>query len=166
MPGSSSAPFARQGRLLSRIIKLIRSERNMKPAQVADRMRMPLRTYQDFEAGKREFDFGKIRRFARATRSDPFGILLAMYLRDPSIALVTMDNKMPMAFFVAMRRLRTAVGGAFTSIPAAQVLLATRRVEEDLADYLAKRAASVEDWLEQAFAEFLDDPPDGEPEET
>ncbi|MBI1686795.1 helix-turn-helix domain-containing protein [Caulobacter hibisci] len=155
-----ASPLARQGRLLSRIVKLLREERNLTSRQTAARMKMQLRTYQDFEAGKREFSFTKVRRFARGVGADPFGILLAMYLHDPEAALEVMDNRMPMAFYVGMRRLRKAIGAELATIPPAQVLLAMRRVEEELLAYLARRAAGTEDWLEQAFAEILDDPPD------
>lgn len=160
MRGSPLSPLARQARLLSRVIKLVRAERRLSPREVAVAMGVSLRTYQDFEAGRREFDFSKVRKFARATRVDPFGLLMAIYLRDPSLALLVMDNKMPMAFYVAMRRLRSAVGDEFTSIPAAQVMLAMRPVEDHMLAFVARRRANAEDWLEQAFAEILDDPPE------
>ena len=103
MAASPKTPLARQARLLSKIVKMIRKERNMTGAEIAVAMGVSLRTYQDFEAGRREFDFNKVRLFAKATRSDAVGILLAIHYGWHELAVLLMDNKLASACYILIR---------------------------------------------------------------
>lgn len=160
MVGPSSAPLARQARLLSRTLKLVKKERRMTPDEIAAGMGVAKRTYQDFEAGKGDFDLSKIRRFAKATRADAIGIVLAVMYGDPRIAIVTMRNKLPMTAWVAFREIWRILGDRLHLIPAAQVLLGMRKMGDDLQTYLDRRKDSTEDWLERTLDKLYDEPLD------
>lgn len=158
MLGLPSAPLARQARLLSRTLRAIKKERHMTSIEVALGMGVALRTYQDFEKGKGDFDLWKIRRFAKATRSDAIGIVLAVMYGNPAIALITMRSKLLMTGWIGFRELWRLLGDRMHLIPAAQILLGLRKMGEHLQDYLDRRAASFDSWLETSLNELYDDP--------
>jgi transcriptional regulator with XRE-family HTH domain len=156
------APLARQSRLLSRTLKEIKQERRMTSIEVAARMGIALRTYQDFEKGKGDFDLWKIRRFAKATRSDAIGIVLAVMYGNPKIAIVVMRSKFLMTGWLGFMELWRTLGDRIHLIPAAQVLLGMRKTGEFLQQFLDRRAASFEHWLERSLDELYEDPDDVE----
>jgi transcriptional regulator with XRE-family HTH domain len=164
MSGSPSTPLARQARLLKRILKLVRKERRLSQQEVADSMHMPLRTYQDFEAGGGALDLRKLRLFARATRSDPVALQLALFFKRPEVALYTLDSKLPMTFWIAFFELLTKVGPRLNVVPPGLVLSGMRRMTEEIDDYLIRHAASAESFLEKAWADIYND--DGDDEEA
>jgi|GEM_PF-995626 len=168
MAASPKAPLARQARLLSQIVKAIRKERNMTGAQVAAGMGVSLRTYQDFEAGRRAFDFNKVRLFAKATRSDAVAILLAIYFNWPDLALLLIDNKMATAFFIVMRDLFTEVGPRLSRVPAGLLVTGFRFIRDEVLKLFARQDASAEDYIERAINETYeapDDPGDDAPDD-
>ncbi|ADG11024.1 XRE family transcriptional regulator [Caulobacter segnis] len=164
MLGSPSAPLARQARLLSRTLRAIKKERRMTSIEVALSMGVALRTYQDFEKGKGDFDLWKIRRFAKATRSDAIGIVLAVMYGNPAIALITMRSKLLMTGWIGFRELWRTLGDRLHLIPAAQILLGLRKMGEHLQEYLDRRAASLDSWLETSLDELYEDPGEAEDE--
>jgi transcriptional regulator with XRE-family HTH domain len=162
MLGSPMAPLARQSRLLSRTLKEIKQERRMTSIEVAARMGIALRTYQDFEKGKGDFDLWKIRRFAKATRSDAIGIVLAVMYANPKIAIVVMRSKFLMTGWLGFMELWRTLGDRIHLIPAAQVLLGMRKTGEFLQQFLDRRAASFEHWLESSLDDLYEDPDDSD----
>lgn len=153
MNGSPSRPLARQARHLALIVKTLRKERRMTVAEVAEKMGVAPRTYQDFEAGKGELDLNKIRLFATAARNDAIGNVLALTFEDPELALQTMDNKLLSTFWIAFKEFRQRVGARLRLVPPALLLAAFRRAFEEIEAYLAKRTESTEEWLERAIAD-------------
>jgi len=160
MAASPKAPLARQARLLSQIVKAIRKERHMTGAEVAVGMGVSLRTYQDFEAGRREFDFNKVRLFAKATRSDAVAILLAIYFNWPDLAVLLIDNKMATAFFIVMRDLFTEVGPRLSRVPAGLLVSGFRFIRDEVLKLFARQDASAEDYIERAINETYETPDD------
>jgi transcriptional regulator with XRE-family HTH domain len=163
MAASPKAPLARQARLLSQIVKSIRKERHMTGAEIAAGMGVALRTYQDFEAGRREFDFNKVRLFAKATRSDAVAILLAIYFGWPELPLLLIDNKMATAFFIVMRDLYNDVGPRLSRVPSALLVSGFRFIRDEVLKLFARQDASAEDYIERAINESyeaLPEPPD------
>lgn len=160
MAASPKAPLARQARLLSQIVKAIRKERHMTGAQVAAGMGVSLRTYQDFEAGRRAFDFNKVRLFAKATRSDAVAILLAIYFSWPDLAVLLMDNKMATGFFIVMRDLFQDVGPRLSRVPAGLLVSGFRFIRDEVLKLFARQDASAEDYIERAISETYEAPDD------
>jgi transcriptional regulator with XRE-family HTH domain len=157
MSGTPSTPLARQGQLLKRILKMVRKERRLTQEEVAESMRMPLRTYQEFERGVGALDLRKLRLFARATRSDPVALQLALFFKHPEVALYTLDSKLPMTFWVAFFELLTRVGPRLNIVPPGLVLSGMRRMTEEIDEHLARHAASAESFLEKAWADIYSD---------
>jgi len=153
MDGSPSRPLARQSRQLARIVKTLRKERRMTVAEVAGKMGVAPRTYQDFEAGKGELDLHKIRLFASAARNDAIADILAVTFEDPDLAIQTMDNKLLSTFWIAFKEFRKRVGARLNLVPPALFLAAFRRAFEEVEAYMAKRTESTEEWLEREIAE-------------
>ncbi len=165
MAASPKTPLARQARLLSQVVKMIRKERHMTGAEIASAMGVSLRTFQDFEAGRREFDFNKVRLFAKATRSDAVAILLAIHFSWPELAVLLMANKMATAFFIVMRDLYTEVGPRLSRVPAGLLVSGFRFIRDEVLKLFARQDASAEDYIERAITESYEapaDPPDDE----
>ncbi len=158
MLGSPMAPLARQARLLARTLKAIKKERRMTSIEIALKMGVGLRTYQDFEKGKGDFCLWKIRRFAKATRSDAIGIVLAVMYGNPKIAIVVMRSKFLMTGWLSFVELWRKLGDRIRLIPSTQVLLGMRATGEQLEQFLDRRAASTEAWLETSLDELYEDP--------
>jgi transcriptional regulator with XRE-family HTH domain len=154
MSGKPSTPLARQGMMLKRILKMVRKERRLTQDEVAASMRIPLRTYQEFERGVGALDLRKLRLFARATRSDPVALQLALFFKRPEAALYTLDSKVPMTFWVAFFELQSSVGPRLNLVPPALVLAGMRRMGEEIEEHLALHAASAESYLEKAWADI------------
>jgi transcriptional regulator with XRE-family HTH domain len=165
MLGSPSTPLARQARLLSVTLRMVKKERRMTSFEVALGMGVALRTYQDFEKGKGDLDLSKIRKFAKATRSDAIGIVVAVMYANPRIAVMTMRNKLMMTAFIGFRELWRVLGDRLHTIPASQVLLGVRKMGDELKMFLDRRAASMDNWLEKSLDQLYEDPDDIKDEE-
>lgn len=125
----------------------------MTAVEVATGMGVSLRTYQDFEAGRRAFDFDKVRLFAKATRSDAVAILLSIHFNWPELAVLLMDSKMATAFFIVMRDLFTEVGPRLSRVPASLLVTGFRFIRDEVLKLFARQDASTEDYIERAINE-------------
>lgn len=65
-------------------------------------MSMHPRSYERFENGQGPLDLDQLQLFAEVTDSDPFGILVGMWLDAPAFAVRTADNKPMVAFMLAL----------------------------------------------------------------
>ncbi|MBO9707476.1 MAG: helix-turn-helix transcriptional regulator [Caulobacter sp.] len=165
MVAHPKTPLARQRRLLSKILKLVRQERHMTAAQVAAGMGVSLRTYQDFEAGRRDYDFDKVRRFAKATRSDATSIHLGVQYHWPELPVLMMDNKMATAFFILTRDLHTEIGPRLSRVPPGLLVSGYRQIGDEIRKLFERQDASAEDYIERAIAKTYEDPDDDADEE-
>jgi transcriptional regulator with XRE-family HTH domain len=165
MVANPQTPLARQARLLSKIIKLLRKERHMTAAEVAVGMGVSLRTYQDFEAGRRGYDFDKIRRFAKATRADATSIHLGVQYSWPELPVLMMDNKMATAFYILTRDLHKEVGPRLSRVPPGLLVSGFQQIGDEVRKLFARQDASAEDYIERAIAATYDDPADDPGEE-
>ncbi len=166
MAANPKTPLARQRRLLSQILKLIKEERRMNAVQVAAGMGVSLRTYQDFEKGLRAYDFDKVRRFAKATRSDATSIHLGVQYNWPELPVLMMDNKMATAFFILTRDLHTEIGPRLSRVPPGLLVSGYRQIGEEIRKLFERQDASAEDYIERAIAKTYEDPDDDEGDGT
>lgn len=137
----------------------------MSSIEVALKMGVALRTYQDFEKGKGDFDLSKIRRFAKATRSDAIGIVLAVMYGNPRIAIITMRSKLLMTGWLGFLELWRALGDRLHLLPATQILLGLRKMGDHLREFLDRRAGSLEVWLENSLDDLYEDVEDRDEED-
>ena len=74
-----------QSARLARLLKALRRRRGLTASEVARRMGMKQRTYELFEAGGGALRLERVQKFADATASDPYAILMALALDRKSV---------------------------------------------------------------------------------
>ena len=144
--------------ILSETLRLIRKRRGLRQIDVAETMGLPIRTYQNFEAGRIHLDFEKIKGFAAATESDPHAILAAVMIGSPAYALRSMENKLTSVLMTALKRFDERLGDDIARIEVGRLIKAFRRTFDDLETELAERDAQARDWLDSG------DPPVPKPD--
>lgn len=100
----------RDSQLLSAAVKLVRRSRGLSTRQVAAAMHMSLRTYQRFEAGATRVNLDHIHRFARATSSDPYSLVMSVMIGSSRYARNTADNMLSTVLVVGVQNLEKALG--------------------------------------------------------
>lgn len=148
MPSPPSRSLARQARLLSVIVKAVRFERRLKAADVAERMGIGLRTYEEFEAGRGGLDLEKVRLFGLATNSDAVAITLGLLFGTKETALRGLDNKASTILWIALQEFEGEVGDQVAVIPGSYFLESLRLGFGRLREYLHKRDTTAERWLD------------------
>jgi transcriptional regulator with XRE-family HTH domain len=161
MAATLKTALGRQRRLLHQIIKSVREERHLTKDQVAAAMGVSKRTYHDFEKGAREYDFNKVRLFAKATRSDASAIHLGVQYNWPELPLLLMDNKMATAFYILARDLHGEYGDRLARVPAGLLIAGFRHISEDIKKFFERRAADSEDYMARAIQQSYEDPAGG-----
>lgn len=114
---------------------------------VAEAMGLPRRTYYSFEAGKGPLSLVKIWSFAEVIDCDPMGIVLALVMGEPEVALRFMENKGASIWVGSFKVFNERVGDRMTNIGASTLIEAFKRPFDSLEDYLEKRDQSTERWL-------------------
>jgi len=112
--------FERQ--VLSASLKAIRKRRGLGTDAVALAMGLPSRTYQYFEAGRGGLRLELLRRFALATRSDPWAIMLGVGMRDPHFAVRAMNYKVGSVILILLKGLNTQAGDLLGQLDVATLL--------------------------------------------
>jgi transcriptional regulator with XRE-family HTH domain len=120
----------------------------MRAIDVAREMGLAPRSYQHFEAGRGRLDIVRLERFAEATDSDPYAIVIALALKRPDFALNAMDNKLCVINLFALDDFNSDLGEDIRLIEPQVLGGAFQRVVQDLTDYVRKRDLTVERWLE------------------
>ena len=146
MTASTSKPL-RDGDVLSAALKAIRRLRGMTVAEAAKAMNMAVRTYERFEAGATRLNIDHIHRFAIATNSDPYAILLAVALGSPEMARRCADNKLATILTIALQKYDAAMGERIQRQETRTFIAAV----SDMFDRLAKDGLEQDDaqiWLE------------------
>ncbi|SFI51792.1 helix-turn-helix transcriptional regulator [Caulobacter sp. UNC279MFTsu5.1] len=161
MAAAPKTPLARQAQLLSEIVRMLRKERHMTQEEVAVAMGVSLRTYRDFEKGRRAYDFNKVRLFAKATRSDAAAIHLGVQFNWPELPLLLMDNKMATAFYVLTRDLFAEFGPRLSRVPAATWVAGFRHIAGEIRKLFERQDASVDDYIARAIELSYEDPDGG-----
>lgn len=128
----ASMPARRDSEVLSLAVKLIRRDRKLTAAEVAERMRTPLRTYERFEAGGSRLNVDYIHRFAAATDSDPHAILAAVTIGSPEFALRGADNKLATILAVGLQRFNYILGDRIQTLDARAIINAVCAMYEEL----------------------------------
>jgi transcriptional regulator with XRE-family HTH domain len=162
MSAPSSEEAQGQGLALSVILKALRRRRGLRPAEVALRMGMPLRSYEHFEAGRGRLNLDRIQLFARVTDTDPHAILAALALDAPGFAAACADNKLMTILMMAVEDFHGAAGAEIARLEPSMLIAAFTRAFEELADQARSREAAVEAWLSRRRAgPPLEETPEG-----
>ena len=122
------------GALVSAALRAVRRHRRMTPAEVADRMNMPLRTYQRFEAGEARLNHDHIHRFAAATDSDARAIFFALTIGSPELAWRAADNRLGTVLAIGLQKFDEQLGDAVHDLDTRTLVAAVTRMFDDLAN--------------------------------
>lgn len=133
LPNEEAADHAA---LLSRILKAIRRRRGLRVIDVANRMGLPKRTYESFEDGTGKFSLARLQRFAEATDSDAYAILVSLAFGDPAFALRCADHKLMTATIMSIQDLNREAADHLTTLDARLVM----HIMDRACDILGKEA--------------------------
>lgn len=120
----------------------------MTTTQVAEAMKMALRTYERFEAGDGRLNIDYVHRFAAATNSDPHAIIFAVAVGSPDLARHCADNKMITTLAIGVQRFDRALGARIQTLEARAVIAALSTMFETLQVH-SEAQARASTWLEQ-----------------
>ena len=141
----------RDGELLSAAVKAVRKHRGMTTAEVASAMNMALRTYERFESGATRLNLDHIHRFAAATNSDPYALILSVVIGS---ARRCADNKMATILTVAIQRFDQAIQDRLMDLDARTLITAITGMFDTLLDG-DETSEQAQAWLQTGAAELL-----------
>ena len=153
MPVNTKAKVRRDGDLLSEALKLVRRHRGMTAPQVAASMRMALRTYERFEAGDSRLNVDYIHRFAGATNSDPYAIIMAVTVGSPELARRCADNKLITTLTIGAQRLDHLLGEQMQSLEARAIIVAVCGMFDQLVTHSDEQQIASR-WLKTGEADL------------
>ena len=137
-----------QSQVLTAALRLIRKQRKLRAVDIADRMNMPLRSYEHFESGAGRVNLERLHRFAKATDSDPHALIASLALGSPEFALRCADNKLMTILMVALQDLDRDHGDALSALDARTLISAFTRAFSELGDLAERREQDARAWLE------------------
>ncbi|MGV9006062.1 MAG: helix-turn-helix domain-containing protein [Brevundimonas sp.] len=144
----------RDGELLSAAVKAVRKHRGMTTAEVANAMNMALRTYERFESGATRLNLDHIHRFAAATNSDPYALILSVVIGSPELARRCADNKMATILTVAIQRFDRTIQDRLLDLDARTLISAVTGMFDTLLDG-NETSEQAQEWLQSGAAELL-----------
>lgn len=151
---SARVKVRRDGDLLSEALKLVRRHRGLTAPQVASAMRMALRTYERFEAGGSRLNVDYIHRFAVATNSDPYAIIMAVAVGSPELARRCADNKLVTTLTIGAQRLDHLIGDRMQFLEARAIIVAVCAMFDQLVAHSDEQQLASR-WLKTGEADLL-----------
>ncbi len=144
----SSIEFPGGREVLAKAVRSIRRMRNLKTSEVAERMGLPLRTYELFEAGGGRLSPDRVRRFADATDSDPFALALSLTFGDADFAVACADTKLALIMVMHLQGFFEDHGANIAYLDPPNVIGALERVFKELGSRLDANEAFLQRWLD------------------
>jgi transcriptional regulator with XRE-family HTH domain len=144
----------RDGELLSAAVKAVRRHRGLTTAEVAAAMNMALRTYERFESGATRLNLDHVHRFAAATNSDPYALILAVVIGSPEFARRSADNKMATILTIAVQRFDRTIQDRLLDLDARTLITAVTGMFDTLLDG-DETSEQAQAWLQTGAAELL-----------
>jgi transcriptional regulator with XRE-family HTH domain len=145
---SSSIQFPGGRTVLAQVIRDIRRLRDLRSIEVAERMGLPLRSYELFESGGGRLDLERLFLFAEATDSDPFAIILAVPFRSPGFAVACADTKLALILAMHLQGFYQERGGDIAYLEPPNIIGGFERVFKELGGKLDDTEAFLRRWFE------------------
>lgn len=145
----STVAFDTGAPILSAALRGIRKKRGLKTLEVAERMGMPLRSYELFEAGGGKLSIERIMAFADATDSDPYALLLAIPFRSAEFAINCADTKLVLIMTMYLQEFGDDRGADIAFLDPPNIIGAFERVFKDLGGKLDDHEKFMRNWLEE-----------------
>jgi transcriptional regulator with XRE-family HTH domain len=134
--------------LLAEAIKSIRLKRGLKTATVAEKMGMPQRSYELFEAGGGKITIDRICAFADATDSDPFALILSPMFGSAEFAVDCADTKLPLIMMMMLEDFARERSGEIPYLDPPTIISGLEAVFRSLTAKLDDHEHFLEKWLE------------------
>ena len=144
----SSVQFSEGRQILARAVRDIRRLRDLRANVVAERMGMPLRSYELFEAGGGRFDMQRLFAFAEATDSDPFAIMLSVPFESPEFAVDCADTKLALILMMHLQGFHEDRGADIAYLDPPNIIGGFERVFKELGAKLDDNEAFLRQWFE------------------
>ena len=132
-----------QSATLAAALRLIRTHRRIRKADLAQAMGMSPRNYDLFEAGKGRINLERIYRFAEITKSDYHAILAALAFGSPAFALNTADNQMMTILMAALQDFEAEFGDLVGELDSRTIINVFTRALKELALHLSMLERSL-----------------------
>lgn len=145
---SSSIQFPDGRKVLAKIIRDVRRLRDLRSSEVAERMGLPLRSYELFEAGGGRLDLERLFSFAEATDSDPFAIVLAVPFGSPEFAVACADTKLALIMAMHLQGFYETRGDDIAYLEPPNIIGGFERVFKELGAKLDDNEAFLRRWFE------------------
>lgn len=142
------------GLLRSAALKLVRRHSGLSTRKVASGMHLPLRTYEHFEAGHGRLNLDYIHRFCAVTDSDPYAVLLAIWIGSPAFALRAADNKFMNVFTILLQAADTRMGDRLRDLDARTLIAVMGEMFDRLGDIADQRAMAADTFLQEGRADL------------
>lgn len=110
--------------VLAEALGRIRRRRRMNRRELARALDMPLRTYDDFEAGRGALTFERLAAFAAVTNCDLPALLLCSHFGSSDLAVLAADNKAVSIALGSLEDLMASLGDGFSRLTAAHLVAA------------------------------------------
>ncbi|MFN7110070.1 MAG: helix-turn-helix domain-containing protein [Brevundimonas sp.] len=149
---TSASEQSSDGALLSAAVKRVRLRRGLTAQAVANRMNVTLRTYERFEAGRMRLNPDLIRRFARATDSDPHALWMGLVIGSPDFALHSADNQFATVLLSATHKFEARMGERIARLSTRTIIDAVMAMYDGLAQQAEDQSA--EQWLHESKREL------------
>lgn len=133
--------------LLPQVLRAIRRRRGLRTATVAQRMGMAIRSYERFESGRGALNVTRVHRFAQATDSDAYAILMALDIRSPAFALRCMDNKAMTLLVMAVQEFDATAEDDVGRLEPRSLIAAYTQLFDGLTAKAREIDAFVEQWM-------------------
>jgi transcriptional regulator with XRE-family HTH domain len=134
--------------ILARVIRDIRRLRNLRASELAQRMGLPVRSYELFEAGRGRLDLERLFSFAEATDSDPFAIVLSVPFKSAAFAVACADTKLALIMVMLLQDFYQERGDDITYLDPPNIIGGFERVFKELGGKLDDNDAFLRRWFE------------------
>jgi hypothetical protein len=151
---SSPADKDRRRKALAATVRAVRLHRGVGVGEMADVMKMPLRSYQHFEAGRGRLNLDQLFEFAAATRSDPIALFKAVILDAPDLAIRSADNKLVAAMTHELEVFNDTCGDSIKTLRTRTIVEVFRKAFDTL-----EAEATQPDPTAQWIADRINRPP-------
>lgn len=143
-----SLEIASGANILSQAMRAIRKKRGMTASEVAAAMEMPLRTFEEFEAGRGPLTHDRIFAFADATDSDPFALILSTSFGSPTFAVDCADTKLAMIMMMHLEEFAEREGSDIAYLEPPNLIGGFERLFKEFGAKLQDREAFLRNWLD------------------
>ena len=146
----------RDGALLAAALKAIRRHRGMRALEVAVRMNLSVRTYENFESGRIRVNTDYIHRFCDATDSDPHAVMTSIALGAPEFAVDCADNKLMSILLLSVREYHERVGRGAAAVEMRDAVAVFREMFTRLGEETERREREAAAWLKTGLDALAD----------